>query len=238
MQTTIDVPGGMFDSTKIVETVDGFPRGDKAVDAAFFARMMQCFYSDGVVRPAEGFLKVVPGDGMRVQVTAGCGWIGGHMGWVMEPAEAYVEAGHSYLVTLRLHRNEGAFTLNFLEDQSAVTRNDTVWELLLAIVTVPGTAVSVTQSMILDKRMDATVCGAVNSPVTALDAVTYAAEAGTVGGMSGDELVPKSGCRMTGNLYAHNDTTGASAVRNIRYGTVLPDALTDGEIFILLAEEA
>lgn len=238
MHTTIDVPGGMFDSTKIVETVDGFPRGDKAVDAAFFARMMQCFYSDGVVRPGDGFLRVMPGEGMRIQVTPGCGWIDGHMGWVTEPVQAFVEAGHSYLVTLRLHRTEGAFTLDVLEDQSTVARNDSIWELLLATVTVPADAVSVTEAMITDKRMDGTVCGAVNSPVAALDAVAYAADAGTVGGVAGDSLVPKSGCRMTGNLYAHGDTTGAPVVRNIRYGTVLPDVLTEGEIFILLAEEA
>ena len=238
MHTTIDVPGGMFDSTKIVETVDGFPRGDKAVDAAFFARMMQCFYSDGVVRPGDGFLQVTPGEGMRIQVNSGCGWIDGHMGWAAEPVQAYVEAGHSYLVTLRLHRTEGAFTLNVLEDQSALIRNDSIWELLLAAVTVPADAVSVTEAMIADKRMDGTVCGAVNSPVAALDAVAYAADAGTVGGIAGDNLVPKSGCRMTGNLYACGDTTGAPVVRNIRYGTVLPDALTEGEIFILLAEEA
>ena len=238
MQTTIDVLGGMFDSTTVVETVDGFPRGDKAVDAAFFARMMQCFYSDGVVRPGNGFLQVVPGNGMQIRIMPGCGWIDGHMGWVMEPAGAYVEAGHNYLVTLRLHRTEGAFTLNVLEDQSSIVRNDTIWELLLATIAVPSNAVSVTQSMITDKRMDGTVCGAVHSPVAALDAVGYAADAGTVGGIPGDNLVPKSGCRMTGNLYAHNDTTGAPAVRNIRYGTVLPDALTEGEIFILLAEEA
>ena len=97
MQTTIDVLGGMFDSTAVVETVDGFPRGDKAVDAAFFARMMQCFYSDGVVRPADGYLQVLPGDGMRLTVNAGCGWIHGHMGWVKEAVSAFVEAGHSYL---------------------------------------------------------------------------------------------------------------------------------------------
>ena len=48
MQKIID--GGMFDSTSVVETVDGFPRGDKAVDAAFFARMLRCFYRDGVLR--------------------------------------------------------------------------------------------------------------------------------------------------------------------------------------------
>lgn len=238
MQTTIDVLGGMFDSTTVVKTVDGFPKGDKAVDAAFFARMMQCFYSDGVVRPAAGHLQVQPDEGMRVQVTAGCGWIDGHMGWVQETACAYVEAGHSYLVTLRLHRTDGKFTLCFLEDQSGITRNDTMWELLLAVVTVPGNAVAVTTAMIQDKRMDGTVCGAVNSPIDGLDAVSYAAEAGSVGGIAGTALVPKSGCHMTGLLYAKNDTTGLPTVRNIRYGTALPAAIEDGEIFILLAEEA
>lgn len=238
MQTTIDVLGGMFDSTTVVETVDGFPKGDKAVDAAFFARMMQCFYSDGVVRPAAGHLQVLPGDGMRLQVTPGCGWIDGHMGWLTETATAYVEAGHSYLVTLRLHKTDGKFTLCFLEDQSAITRNDTLWDLLLAVVTVPGDAVTVTSSMIQDKRMDGTVCGAVNSPIDGLDAVSYAAEAGSVGGVAGSELVPRSGCTMTGTLVAKNDTTGAPAVRNIRYGTALPSSFTEGEVFILLAEEA
>ena len=97
---------------------------------------------------------------------------------------------------------------------------------------------TVTEDMITDRRMDGTVCGAVNSPVSGLDSVAYAAEAGAVGGISGEELVTKSGCRMTGALYAAADTTGAPVVRNIRYGTVLPDTAADGEIFILLAEEA
>lgn len=238
MQTMIDVLGGMFDSTRVVETVDGFPKGDKAVDAAFFARMMQCFYSNGVVRPDDGFLQVLPGEGMRVQVTPGCGWIDGHMGWVTDTATAYVEAGHSYLVTLRLYRTEGKFALCFLEDQSAITRNDTLWDLLLAVVTVPSDAVTVTTSMIQDKRLDGTVCGAVNSPIDGLDAVSYASTAGAVGGVAGSDLVPKSGCTMTGTLVAKNDITGAPAVRNIRYGTALPSSLEEGEIFILLAEEA
>ena len=70
MQKIID--GGMFDSTSVVETVDGFPRGDKAVDAAFFARMLRCFYRGG--------LAVVPaGGGIAVQVRPGVAWIGGRM---------------------------------------------------------------------------------------------------------------------------------------------------------------
>lgn len=31
-EITLPVYGGMFDSTEVVETVGGFPRGDKAVD--------------------------------------------------------------------------------------------------------------------------------------------------------------------------------------------------------------
>ncbi len=238
MQTTINVLGGMFDSTKVVETADGFPRGDKAVDASFFARMMQCFYSDGVVCPADGFLQVTPGEGMRIRIRAGCGWIKGHMGWVTEDVTAYVEAGHSYLVVLRLHRTDGAFTLQVLEDQSAIVRTDSVWDLLLADLTVPADAVTVTEAMIRDKRMDRTVCGAVTSPLDGLEAVAFAAEAGIIGGMAADDLMPRAGGQMTGALYAQGDSTGASMVRNIRYGNALPDTLADGEIFILLAEEA
>ena len=238
MQTTISILGGMFDSTSVVETVNGFPRGDKAVDASFFARMMRCFYSDGVIRPTEGHLQVSAGDGLRLQVSPGCGWIFGHMAWIPETVTAEVEAGHSYLVLLRLHRTDGRFTLEFLEDQSAIARDDALWDLLLAEASVPAGAAAVTADMLTDRRLDERVCGAVDSPVTGLQAVAYAADAGAVGGVPAADLVPKTGCRMTGVLQAYNDATGAPAVRNIRYGTALPETMPDGEIFILLAEEA
>lgn len=238
MQTTIEVLGGMFDSTSVVETVDGFPRGDKAVDAAFFARMMRCFYSDGVIRPSEGYLQVTPGEGLTMTVSPGCGWVDGHMAWVTEAVTAPAEAGHSYHVILRLLRSEGRFVLLFGENLTGITRTDTVWDLLLAVVTVPAGAAAVSADMISDRRLDGGVCGAVNSPVEGLQAVPYAADAGAVGGYAASALVPRSGCRMTGVLQAANDTSGAPAVRNIRYGTVLPETVPEGEIFILLAEEA
>lgn len=238
MQTTISVLGGMFDSTSVVETIDGFPRGDKAVDASFFARMMQCFYSDGVIRPAEGTLQVVPGEGLALQVKPGCGWIDGHMAWVKTAVSAPVLAGHSYLVVLRLHRSDGQFTLEFLEDAAGIQRNSALWDLLLASAEIPAGAAAADASMITDRRLDSTVCGAVESPVDSLQAVAYAEEAGTVGGVKAAELMTKAGGKMTGILQAANDTTGAPAVRNIRYGTTLPETAAEGEIFILLAEEA
>lgn len=48
--------------------------------------------------------------------------------------------------------------------------------------------------------------------------------------------LPQNGGTMTGTLIAASDNTGASVVRNISYGSVLPSELAEGEIFILLSE--
>jgi hypothetical protein len=91
--------------------------------------------------------------------------------------------------------------------------------------------------MIADKRYDKAVCGPVVGAADALDHVSYALNSGAVGGLSAGDLLPRSGGVMTGKLQAANDSTGASAVRNIRYGYTLPDTLAEGEIFLLLADE-
>lgn len=237
MQKTIE--GGMFDSTSVVETVDGFPRGDKAVDAAFFARMMRCFYRDGILRPDTGAFAVIPGtDGVSIQVKAGTAWIGGRMAY-LDAAETFaLTAGKTYAVTLRSDLDLRVFSIVAEEDSgTAPLRTQTVTELLLAKVCVPAGETAVTAAMITDKRTDETVCGAVDSVMAALQSVAYAANSGAVGGLTADKLVPKSGCAMTGVLRCGNESAGASAVRNIRYGKTLPDDLADGEIFLLLADD-
>ena len=173
-----------------------------------------------------------------MQVRPGVAWIGGRMAYLDEAASFTLTAGHLYAVTLRLDLDLRRFTIEVEEDTgTAPLRGTTVTELLLARVNVPMQATAVTAAMITDKRMDETVCGAVDSVMAALQSVAYAANSGAVGGLTADKLVPRSGCVMTGVLRCGNESAGGSAVRNIRYGKTLPTDLADGEIFLLLADD-
>ncbi len=86
------------------------------------------------------------------------------------------------------------------------------------------------------EKMEETLCG-LTAMLALLPLPGESESTSGVGGMTREALVAKAGGRMTGTLQAWNDTTGGPAVRNIRYGTVLPEVVAEGEIFLLLAEE-
>ena len=90
--------------------------------------------------------------------------------------------------------------------------------------------------MITDTRADIDRCGFVTCTIDALQTVPFAEDAGSLGGVRENEFLRKAGGTMTGQLTAAREVTGVSAVRNIAYGTTLPDILEEGEIFILLSE--
>lgn len=223
------VYGGMFDSTSVVETVGGFPRGDKAVDSAFFAKMIESFYRDGVL--GDGFA-VTAGGGMSISVGAGVAWIRGYMAWQKEDTVVTLAPG-SWRINLRLNLAVGEFTLTASE--TAPLNTETIRDLTLAEITVPANAAEITAAMITDIRADREKCGIVTSTVDALEAVETAQNANMLGGVAADGYLKRSGGTMTGALTAAPDTTGRQTVRNIGYGTSLPDSLADGELFILLA---
>lgn len=237
---TLPVFGGMFDSTTVVDTVNGFPRGDKAVDSSFFAKMISSFYSDGVLAAGDyakdGF-SVSPAGGLTVRVAAGIAWIRGYMAWMQEAQSFVLSAGHSYAVVLRLNTASGEFSLVATEATASLpTDTELIRDLVLAEITVPGGAASLTENMITDTRSDLTRCGFVTCTIDALQTVPFAADAGSVGGVPENAFLRKAGGTMTGNLTAARETTGISTVRNIAYGTALPDVLDEGEIFILISE--
>ncbi len=231
---TISTPvyGGLFDSTTVEETVGGFPRGNKAVDSAFFAKLISCFYSDGIF--GEDSFKIIPGGGMKIKAQAGVAWVRGYMAWQKEDLTLTLSPGGEYNVILRLNVPAGEFTLCATTD-SPVT-SDSIKDLVLAEVSVPTGSDSVTSAMISDTRTDGGKCGIVTSTIDALSSVALAQNANMLGGSAASAYLKRSGGIMTGKLTAAAEETGASAVRNISYGTVMPTTLKEGEVFILLAE--
>ena len=237
---SLPVFGGMFDSTTVVDTVNGFPRGDKAVDASFFAKMISSFYSDGILNGGEyagnGFGITLSGD-LTVTVAPGIAWIRGYMAWMQAAQSFTLSAGHVYTIVLRLNAASGEFTLIAAEDAASLpTETEMVRDLVLAEIRIPAQTAVLTNNMLFDTRSDPAKCGFVTCSIDALQTVPFAEEAGSIGGVTENMLMQKSGGEMLGNLVAAKETTGISVVRNIAYGTVLPDVLDEGEIFILLSE--
>ena len=220
--------GGMFDSTSVVETVNGFPRGDKAVDSAFFAKMIESFYRDGVLADSFG---VSPSGGMNITVEPGIGWIRGYMAWQKEAITLTLTPG-TWSIFLRLNLAAGEFTVTASE--GSPVNSDVIRDLVLAEIVIPANASAVTSAMITDTRGTREKCGYVTSTVDALDRVENAGNADMLGGTSADGYLKRSGGTMTGALTAARDSTGMMTVRNIGYGSTLPDTLADGDLFILL----
>lgn len=234
----LPVFGGMFDSTTVVETVNGFPRGDKAVDSSFFAKMISSFYSDGILAAGDygqGGFAVTPTSGLTVSVAAGIAWIRGYMAWMKEPQNLVLSAGHSYTIVLRLNTASGEFTIVAAEDDLSLPMDtDLIRDLVLAEITIQASCTSLTDDMITDTRSNMDKCGFVTCTIDALQIVPFAENAGSVGGVTENEFLRKSGGTLTGRLTAAPETTGLSTVRNISYGTTLPDILAEGEVFILI----
>ena len=236
----LPVFGGMFDSTTVVETVNGFPRGDKAVDSSFFAKMISSFYSDGILAGGEygqdGF-RITPAGGLTLSVAPGIAWIRGYMAWMQQAQTLVLTAGHRYTIVLRLNTASGEFTLVAAEDDSSLPMNtELICDLVLAELVIQNGYTSITEGMLTDTRSDPGLCGFVTCTIDALHTVPFAENAGAVGGVPEQALLRKTGGTMTGPLNAAAETTGISVVRNIAYGTTLPDILEEGEIFILLSE--
>lgn len=229
------VKGGMFDSTSVVETPGGFPRGNKAVDSAFFAKMISSFYADGVLR--DGGYAVTPGGGMSVSVSGGVAWIHGYMAWLEDSVTSTLEAGKSYAVLIRLNIPAGEFKLIITENTADLpTKGEAIIDLVIAEISTPSGTTAITAAMITDTRADKTKCGYVSNAVDGLGEALHTVNSDRLGNTPAAGYLMKSGGMMTGPLVASAENTGASVVRNISYGTQVPATLADGEIFIQIGE--
>lgn len=163
--TEIGINGGPYDSTKVVDTVNGFPVGDKAIDASFIASMIACFVTNGVLDTGSDDLKVSPGDGLSVKVNPGTTWANGYMSRLDNETTLELAPGHTYLVLVRQNNNRSNSSLILYADNTGwiPVQNENLYDMILAEVKVPEGASAVASDMITDKRGDSYLCGYVTS---------------------------------------------------------------------------
>ncbi len=163
--TETTLAGGMYDSTKIVDTVNGFPVGDKAVSSAFIASMISSLIGDGVINTGNGDLSVIPASGLSIKIKAGTAWARGYMARLDGALTAELSAGHEYTVFVRQDYALGEATVCICEDNdgSIPSRVGGRYDLVLAKVKIPAGALVVNEAMITDCRANTTLCGFVTS---------------------------------------------------------------------------
>lgn len=176
---------GLFDSTEIVETIDGYPKGNRAETADFFAKYFSNFISNGIfAKPITNF-QVTSSGGMTVSIKPGSCFINGYMAWD-ETSEDHSftaeSAAHEYYLVQRLYLPDGTITKTWLTDPDVTAipvRTATTHDLIIAKVSVPANAKEITDSMITDYRFDTEKCGIVHGVVDQLDTSDIARQLNT-----------------------------------------------------------
>lgn len=153
---------GFFDSTT-AELVNGFYQGNKAKDAAFLAKLFNNFIRSGYNPSVEDCFKIVPDSGLTVSRSAGAAFLQGYFCYDDSAKTQLLTANHTHVCIMRLDSSEGTITETWLTDPTPVTdypkRAANIYDLVLAIVTIPSGAATVTADMITDKRDDFDYCG-------------------------------------------------------------------------------
>nr|DAI01963.1 MAG TPA: Receptor Binding Protein [Caudoviricetes sp.] len=175
--TVYNQVSGFFDSTKIIDTVEGFPRGDKAVDAEFLADFVSTFFSDGVAKNYKNGFAVTTDGASAGVVTVGAGacLIRGRYALDKGPETldlGFSEDSRTVIIAQRLDITtapNAAITKTVITTLTdAPVNTATVQDIWLAKVTIPGGTVNITQNMITDLR-GSTYCPWIIAPLADTD---------------------------------------------------------------------
>lgn len=136
-----------------------------------FARYAFGMMSNGVLLDDATALKVSAGGGMSVNVAPGYAWADGHFGNVESTENLPVtNADGTYTridrVVARLDMSLKAFSLAVIAGEISgdpqppdIVRDGTIYDLGLAIITIPAGSLEITDAMITDTRANTAVCG-------------------------------------------------------------------------------
>jgi hypothetical protein len=139
--------------------------GDRVYTSADFAAYYAMLYRNGVVMPVAEALAVEPNTTvMTIKIGAGAMVINGRMyrntnDLILSVPVASSSQSRSDSVVIRLDLDNRSINAFYKTNDTSVTRNDVIYEMQLARVTVPANATGISQAMILDTRANGDVCG-------------------------------------------------------------------------------
>lgn len=140
--------------------------------------MFSSYFTNGVFvdDSSSDHLRVEKAQGLTLTVKAGRANINGAFYWQKDDETITLEknsATKSYNIILRLNDNDAYrnITLVASDINDGITRSDSIYDLVLATVTVTGNASEVKGSDITDTRLDSTRCGAVTSAIKSVQSL-------------------------------------------------------------------
>lgn len=145
--------------------------------------MFSSYFTNGVFidDSSSDHLRVEKSQGLTLVVKAGRANINGAFYWQKDDETITLEqniATKSYNIILRLNDNDAYrnITLVASDINDGITRNDSIYDLVLATVTVTGNASEIKGSDITDTRLDSTRCGAVTSAIKSVQSLDLFAQ--------------------------------------------------------------
>lgn len=154
--------------------------GDRVYDALDFAAYFGSLVSNGVFYATATNLQVSPGTGLAVSVAAGSAWINGYRYENTDALNMLLATANGSnpridRVVVRLSQISRSIQLAIITGTPAVTpvapaltRTSDIYELGIADVLIPAAATSIAPNNITDTRLNTSLCGTVNSLVTAI----------------------------------------------------------------------
>ena len=148
--------------------------GDRVYDADSFSEWLRPFFKTGVF---NGELQVIASSGMEVIVDTGNAFIEGKLKKFDSQTTLTVEqasANSTRIDSVICRRNDTDrdFTLMIVKGTTVAplpVRENGIYDIVLAHITVPASAVEIKQENITDTRMNADICGWVVSNVEEVD---------------------------------------------------------------------
>jgi hypothetical protein len=122
---------------------------------------------------------VKSGGGLDLKIMPGDAFINGYFAFCTEEQIISLSSGIEetvYRIVLRMDRVSGCITLEVLDDNIELTRNENVYELALADVRVGASCSYIFQSDIVDLRFDSELCGMVTALIDQLDTSDFASQ--------------------------------------------------------------